>query len=228
MKIGAQPQPVMPQHRPLGQQLNHSASHDADGQGRHRNGKLPAQKQGAGNDGEIEKKGRESRQEKVAVDVERTGHQRQEADEEDVGEHDAVQVVGQGQLAGDIAEAVADQANDRRRAENAEDGDDRHDEDQQRPADVDDPPRLLASLAVVHLREGRNEGRRQRSLGEKTAQQVRDGKGHEEGIGGVTGAEEPTDHHVPCQAGHPAEHRRRSHDPGRLGNGPLLCHVAPF
>ena len=83
---------------------------------------------------------------------------------------------------------------DRGREPDAEQAE-RADDDGERVHDqVREPPRRGLAVALELLREGGDEGGRERALGEQVAQQVRDAEGGDEGVELAAGAEEDGEH----------------------------------
>ena len=110
-EVAAQAQVVaeLVEDRDLGDELDRAADQNAAGQGEDRLLHARRHDQRGPDHGQVEQYRRERRQEEMAGDIEHTGKQGHQADEEDVREHHPVEQVGQGQLAGAAGKTVADQ-----------------------------------------------------------------------------------------------------------------------
>ena len=186
-----------------------------------------AQKNSRHNHHQIEKKGREGGKEVVSENVEDSGNQSQQAHQHDVGEHQTVELIRQGELPLNAAEAETDGPHQPWRKEDPRQGHDGHDKKKESKAGSCHPQSLLLAITMENAREGRHKGGSQGAFGKKSPQKVRNGKGHEEGIGGKSGAKKGRHHHIPGKTGHPAQTGGKSHNGCRAKNFFFFRHALP-
>ena len=106
-EIGLQPHPHLDQKGPLHGELEHAARHDADGECDDRFPEKAPERQGGQDHREVQDDGRECRRREMAERIEDPHAERDERDEQDVGEHQPGEEDGQLVLGGHPGEARA-------------------------------------------------------------------------------------------------------------------------
>ena len=167
-------------------------------------------------DREIENHRRERGNREPAIHVEHPAGERDQRDEEHVGEHDADQLPGELDLAGRASEPAREEIDEPRRREDAHDRD-RQQNEREQSADLAEelPSRVVAALAAA-LREDRHERLRKRTLGEQAAEDIRQPERSLEGVHLQPGTEDNRLQALARETRDAREQRHRAHRRQRL------------
>jgi hypothetical protein len=152
--------------------------------------------------------------------------ERRERDEEDVREADPQHRHRERELVRVPGEARGDQVDQDGRGDHADHGDDEEREREDAHDSRGEEPRRVLALFLAPLAQHRDEGLRERALGEEAPQQVGDAERDEERVRRGAGAEVDRDQGVaqepgdPRQQGHAAHRRRHPQQIHRRGLAP--------
>jgi len=147
---------------------------------------------------------------------------RHQADEEDIGKHETVEINRQRILVGNPGKARGHDGDDERRKEDARHGDDHKDDGEGGESDVGQLQCFLPGLFVQIFRKDGDKGNRQRSFPQKPSQHVGNSKRDEKGVGGQSRAEKGRHDHIPEKSEYAAQHGRHTDDTGGLGDFRIL------
>ncbi|MNZ79646.1 hypothetical protein D3C78_982560 [compost metagenome] len=193
------------EERQLEQQLGQACDEHAPGQRHDRLVEVRGEQHRRADHADIQQHRGEGRHGEAPVAVEDAAAEGGQRDQQQVGEGDAQQLAGQGELFRLAAKARREQHDQIGRGHHAEGGDG----GQRQPEGAGDPVDQLLDLGQAALRavlgEHRHEGLGEGALGEQAAHEVGNLEGDEECIGRRTGAEIGRHHHVADHAEHPRE-----------------------
>ena len=194
-------------HRPQQQRkLRHAGGGDSPGQGVARRRHIGRQKQHEGDRDDVEQQVRRRGGGEPVEPVQHAGHQRGEADQQQVGKGDARQRDGEGELGRDRLEPRRQHGHHLRHEDLADDGQAAEPEGHDGEGFLGEAVGGGAALGGEHAREGGDEGGVEGALAEQAAEQVGQLQGDEEGVGHRPGAEQRRDQHVAREAEHAACH----------------------
>ena len=142
----------------------------------------------------VEHGGGECREAEALLGIEHAHGDRRERHERQERHHHAGQEDGQLRLARHRGIAGREQGHERTREDHTQEHQDRHDDREEGEDPAGQSMRGLASAVVERLGVGRDEGRRERALGEEVPQEIGDAEGHVEGVGVEAGAQERREH----------------------------------
>ena len=144
----------------------------------------------------------------AAPGVEHAAGERNQRHEENVGEGDACQGDGQGELLGVVGKARRGDIDEQRGSGHAEQGHRQHDQEQEAHHPVHQLPGFIGTAPVPVFPENRNKGLRESAFRKQAAEQVGQPESNEKGVGQQSGAEGARDHEV---ADEPENTRQQGH-----------------
>ena len=187
-------------------QLQDTADKHRPGQRGNRRVEIGNEKQGKGDERQVEQNRREGGDLEFVVGVENRADKRRQGNQKDIGKHNPQQVGCQREFVGIFGKARRRDADNPRRGQHAESGYDGEREGEHSGDVLHKLARRLGRFGLSVFGQHRHERLRERAFGEDAPQQVGQLEGGEKRVGGIARAEHPRNDHVADKAEDAREH----------------------